>query len=292
MNEDPVDENKEEQPLSSEELLRRAREGLGDTESSNQPPADFQIESYSAPTVEPSFSPVYSDDSSPTDSSNDDYVDEPVAATPEQPKWSTPEPTTPKEQAPPWSPPPTDSGGGDWTTPAPQPQTPAPAPRRSGIGSRVGIFIGLIALLGFGVFSFLDSSKTVDEIEAGDCMNWPEDVFYEIEPIDCAEPHDVEVFSNVDLGIALTSTAYPGEDAVYDAAYEACAARFETYVGVPYDDFGVPYANNLLFIDAFTPTLEGWVEVDDRIANCVVFAVDSDDFSFLQLDRSLSSALR
>ena len=250
MNGDPVDENKEDQPLSSEELLRRAREGLGDTDS--QAPADFEIESYPAPTVEPDFAPTYSEDSSLTDSSIDDYVDEPAPSVPEQPTWTTPEPVTPQEDTPPWSPPPTDSGGGSWTTPAPQPQTPAPAPRSSGIGSRIGIFIGLIALVGFGLFSFLDSSKTVDQIEAGDCMNWPEDVFYEIEPIDCSEPHDVEVFSNADLGITLNSSTYPGEDAVYDAAYEACSARFETYVGAPYDDFGVQYGNNHIFIAPHT----------------------------------------
>ena len=38
-----MDENREDQPLSSEELLRRAREGLGESTAPEEQPADFKI---------------------------------------------------------------------------------------------------------------------------------------------------------------------------------------------------------------------------------------------------------
>ena len=146
---------------------------------------------------------------------------------------------------------------------------------------------------GFALFSFFDSSKTVDEIAVGDCLDTPEDdvfdVFFEIDPINCTEAHDLEVFAIVDLSTVSSefslAAPYPGDDAVYDAALNACYDRFEGYVGMPYEE-------SVLFMDAFTPTLEGWNEVEDRVANCVLFEVNASQTEIVKSTQSLRNAGR
>jgi hypothetical protein len=150
--------------------------------------------------------------------------------------------------------------------------------------------LAIVAVVGLGVYSLFDSSKTVNDIAVGDCMNIPEDdEFSTIDTIDCTEPHDLEVFANIDLGVASSEynslAAYPGEDAVYEAAFNACWDAFEGYVGVPYED-------SVLYLDAFTPTFEGWREQDDRIVNCLVFAVDEAAGEIVKSDSSLRNANR
>ncbi len=287
-----MDENREDQPLSSEELLRRAREGLGESDSSLEQPADFQIESYPPPVAEPT--PM-----------EEPELPETFAAPPPPPVEATPPAEPPVIDAPPasdpstWAPPPSDpddpwSGAGeadgeDWRA-----STPGPAPtevRKSGGGIMSKLWIVVVLVIGgFALFSFFDSSKTVDEIAVGDCLNTPEDdVFFEIDPIDCTEPHDLEVFALIDLGSVSsefsTAALYPGDDVVYEASIEECWDEFERYVGVPYED-------SVLFMDAFTPTLEGWQEVDDRIVNCVLFEVNADQTEIVQSRTSLRGAGR
>ena len=82
-----------------------------------------------------------------------------------------------------------------------------------------------------------------------------------------------------------TVAAYPGDDVVYEAAFNGCEARFESYVGKP-------YLESELYIDAFTPTLEGWNEVDDRVVNCVVFEVNADQTAMIKSSSSLRNAGR
>ena len=259
-----MDENREDQPLSSEELLRRAREGLGDSKESTEQPADFKIESYPPPVAEP------------------ERVFEP-----ETPNTFTAPPPPPIDDSPPPEAPTfesaSDSDPSTWAPPQPESDdawratTPGPAPaevRKSGGGIVSKLWIVVILVIGgFALFSFLDGSKTVDEIAVGDCLNMPEDdVFYEIDPLDCTEPHDLEVFALIDLSTVSpdfsTSVDYPGDALIYDTAIEECSAEFERYVGVPYVD-------SVIWLDAFTPTREGWEEVDDRIVNCVLFELNA-----------------
>ncbi|MEA2001546.1 MAG: septum formation family protein [Actinomycetota bacterium] len=269
-----MDENQGDNPLSSEELLKRAREGLGEDTTTPESPADFKIESYPPPTAEPE--PTF-------ETTEPEPVEETPAfdATPPPPPAST-DPSS-------WAPPPVepDSDSGLTVT------GPAPTPvRKSGSGSvfsKLWIVVVLI-VAGFALFSFFDTSKTVDEIAIGDCLNTPEDdVFYEIDPIDCTEEHDLEVFALVDLSAISTEfssvAVYPGEEAVYDAAWSACYDQFQGYIGMPYEQ-------SVLFIDAFTPTFEGWDEVDDRIANCVVFEVDDSQSEIIKSTASLRNAGR
>ena len=202
--------------------------------------------------------------------------EEPLSDSPFEPE--TPFESTPASDPSSWAPPPPGGEADDWTATAPGP---APAPVKGGGGSIFGKLWIVVVLVvgGFALFSFLDGSKTVDDIAVGDCLNIPEeDVFYEIDPIDCAEAHELEVFAIVDLGTVSSDVAlgtdfslsapYPGDDAVSEAAFSACYDRFESYVGMAYED-------SVLYMDVFTPTFEGWTEVDDRIANCLVFEVDA-----------------
>ncbi len=268
-----MDENRDDQPLSSEELLRRAREGLGESDSVRETPADFSIESYPPPAAEPTF-------------------DEPVAP-PEEPSVIEPtfEPVFESRDEPSsWAPPPTDPIDDSWSAPAPTGPPPAPTARGgSGIG-RILIILAVVAVIGVGAFSFFDSSTTVDDIAVGDCLDIPEeDVLSTVDTIDCAEPHDLEVFALVDLSdvsIEFSSiSSYPGDNAVYEAAFEACWDEFESYVGVPYED-------SVIYLDAFTPTLEGWDEQGDRIVNCVLYQVDASATELIKSTYSLRGANR
>lgn len=274
-----MDENREDQPLSSEELLRRARQGLGDTETTPEPPADFKVGSSPPPPpdVEPEVPAAISEPESPTVPRFDPPVVE------------SPPPSDPSS----WAPPPAEPTPDPvWSASTPPAAGPVPTEVKKGGGGLRGKLWILVVLVvaGFALFSFLDTSKTVDEISIGDCFNMPEDdVFYEIDPIDCTEEHDLEVFALIDLSVVSprfsAAAAYPGDDAVYDAAHDACWDEFESYIGVPYED-------SVLFMDAFTPTLEGWNEVDDRIVNCVLFEVNDDASAIVKSSAPLRNAGR
>lgn len=276
-----MDENQEDQPLSSEELLKRAREGLGTGDERPEPPADFKIESAPPPVAQPTPPPPSFD---PPEFETPQSFDPPQSFEPDPPVFDTPPPSDPSS----WAPPPPGSDT-DWQAPA---TGPAPEPvKRSGGGIFSKLWIVVVLVVGgIAIFSFLDGSKTVDEIAVGDCLNTPEeDVFYEIDPIDCSEQHDLEVFALIDLSTISsdfsTAAAYPGDDAVYEAAYDACWDEFEPYIGMPYEE-------SVLYIDAFTPTFEGWTEVDDRTANCVVFEVNADQTEIVKSSQSLRNANR
>ncbi len=247
-------------------------------------PPDFAIESYPpASDTDDPISPVFEDAAAPS-------FDEPTFS---EPTFSEPDPPVFESRDEPssWAPPPVDPANpADWTAAAPSGPAPAEVKHRGGgIAGKLWILV-VLAVVGVGLFSFFDSSKTVDDIAVGDCLNMPEeDIFSTIDPLDCSEPHDLEVFALVDLstvGPEYSSIAsYPGDDAVYEAAYNRCWDEFELYVGVPYEE-------SVLYLDVFTPTFEGWDERGDRIANCVLFEVNADASEIIKSNRSLRNANR
>ena len=284
-----MDENRNDQPLSSEELLRRAREGLGEPGVGDTAPPDFAIESFPPPSdigPDEPISPVFEEAGAAT-------FEEPEAPSFDETVFAEPVPPMSEGRDDPstWAPPPVDPANpADWTATAPSGPAPAEVENRgSGIASKLWILV-VLGVVGVGLFSFFDSSKTVDDIAVGDCLNMPaEDVFSTIDPLDCTEPHDLEVFALVDLseiGSEFSSLApYPGDAVVYDTALSECEERFEFYVGVP-------YLESAIYLDAFTPTLEGWDERGDRIANCVLFEVNADLSEIAKSNRSLRNANR
>ena len=106
----------------------------------------------------------------------------------------------------------------------------------------------------------------VNDLARGDCFQAPAggDLVTVIDTVDCALPHDLEVFV-VDEVFATSGpgSPYPGQEDVADRADEDCKAAFETFVGTPYDDSS---------LDFFTiyPSEETWDRLDDRTVVCSV----------------------
>lgn len=139
--------------------------------------------------------------------------------------------------------------------------------RRSGLraalpalGALLVMVIGAILVAGL-----LDGSRSVASLEPGDCLRAPEqDQVTQVDPVDCAEPHELEVIGTVTLGGAT----YPGDEGVFAAALDACEAVFLEYLGEPYD-------TSIWFLNAFTPSEEGWA-AGDRAATCLIFQFDEE----------------
>lgn len=272
-----MDENNEDRPLSSEEMVRRARSGLGD--SVPTPQADEMEDTYSSLEKELDFG------------IEPRAVEEPEPPAPryEPPVPEPAEPEVAHSGVGSWAPPRSDrdAGAGGWAPPT-EPdqgtwggQLPVPGqPTKSGGGvGKIVILLLIVAGVGLAVYSVFDHSKTVEEMTVGECLDFPEkEEFSTYEPIDCTEPHDVEIFAIVDLATVSTDfspgTPYPGDNPVFFTALDVCSGEpFESYVGVPYRS--ISSADTLLTVFAFTPTLEGWQEFDERRVQCVLFQQDS-----------------
>jgi hypothetical protein len=73
-------------------------------------------------------------------------------------------------------------------------------------------------------------------------------------PVDCLEPHDAEVMANVEH----PSGDYPGTEALRAFASDECLARFEAYVGLPYED-------SAMGVFTMRPQRPGWYKGDQSI---------------------------
>ena len=66
-------------------------------------------------------------------------------------------------------------------------------------------------------------------VAAGDCVDLPVDDSL-LEPMDCGDPHDAQVFAEFDL----EGEAYPGDATVRDRADQGCVDRWQSAVGTNY----------------------------------------------------------
>ncbi len=130
----------------------------------------------------------------------------------------------------------------------------------------------LLVVIGAFVFnnfsSVFDGRTAVEELTIGDCFDDPgldADFVEKVETVDCTQPHDFELFA---LPRYSGDGEYPGEVALFDWADEQCWASFESYVGVPFDQSELYFANMI-------PTEESW-EQGDRHANCMLMRLGSD----------------
>ncbi len=69
-----------------------------------------------------------------------------------------------------------------------------------------------------------------------------DDPLDEVERVDCANPHDMEVFAVVNIATG-ENEPWPGEGEVEDRSLDECLARVESYIGQdfwdsPYDVTG------------------------------------------------------
>ena len=142
--------------------------------------------------------------------------------------------------------------------PQPVPDTPSETPfwRR---------FLWLIpvAVLGVGFLgSLFETSTPVLDVAVGDCFDDPGDGAIEsIDIKDCAEPHDFEVFDVFD--IADQSDSFPGTDALAERAFTECLDSFEGYVGTAYPD-------SVLWLLPMTPLEDSW-QAGDREVACLLY---------------------
>lgn len=99
----------------------------------------------------------------------------------------------------------------------------------------------------------------------GDCFDDPDGEETEVTDVpivDCADPHDNEVYQILDV----EGDSYPGQNAVGSQADAECLAGFEPFVGATYEDSELDYG-------WLTPTQESW-DSGDREIVCFVYRVD------------------
>lgn len=143
---------------------------------------------------------------------------------------------------------------------------PAPAPLRK-LALPLGAVVALV-LGGLIVAGLVDDSSHVQTLGPGDCFRAPEETqIVEVDRVDCAEPHEFEVFAAVEMA---DDGAYPGDQQTFERGMDACRPRLEAYVGRP--DPTSPWRVNVL-----TPAREGW-EDGDRTATCVAYRLDEGQF--------------
>ena len=106
---------------------------------------------------------------------------------------------------------------------------------------------------------------SVFEMAIGDCFDDPSqfDEVSSLPTIDCAEPHDNEVFAMFDY---TGSAVYPGVEVLQNAADNGCIASFEDYVGIDYFESEIYYS-------ALWPSEGSW---DDGDREIICFAYEGD----------------
>lgn len=113
-----------------------------------------------------------------------------------------------------------------------------------------------------GVVTETAAGADVFALKVGDCtMGFNEDTeVAEVDIVPCDQPHVDEYYASV----IVEGDAYPGDEAMWAQADTECAAQFETFVGIPYQD------SQTLWLSYLTPTQDSW-EDGDREILCSVY---------------------
>jgi hypothetical protein len=102
-------------------------------------------------------------------------------------------------------------------------------------------------------------------IEVGDCLNVPSEEGYSVvqsvEGVPCTQPHNAQAYAIFDL--TGFSDAFPGSAAFEEQAAQGCYDRFQSFVGISYEQ-------SALYINFLEPTEDSWVNLDDREILCVL----------------------
>ena len=99
------------------------------------------------------------------------------------------------------------------------------------------------------------------DLEGGDCFSVESDELTFVTVVECAEPHEYEVFARFDHP-AEAAAAYPGSAELLAEADALCEPLFETYVGHDYQ-------TSVWYITSLTPSDQTWADGDREIA-CLV----------------------
>ncbi|MEZ5228855.1 MAG: septum formation family protein [Acidimicrobiales bacterium] len=128
----------------------------------------------------------------------------------------------------------------------------------------VAIFGGVTAM---GDDTVRDDSGAIVEaggvgvfaIKYGDCLVAPlEGEVQSVEGVPCDQPHDSQAYDTFDL---TGFDAFPG-DALDEPAYNGCLDRFESFVGIPFEE-------SILWVTFMSPTADGWAQ-GDREIQCLI----------------------
>lgn len=165
--------------------------------------------------------------------------------------------------------------------PAPQgwtaPEAPATAwtpPSAEKPPSKWRTIIPLVLIAGFiGVVLYVTrDNQSADDMAVGLCFDIPTETTVEtVTRHACTEPHDAEVFHNVEF-TGDTST-YPITLTLDNFVTENCDPVFQTYVGVP-----ITESEDLTY-SFFYPTRESW---DDGDRSITCYAHDADGAKLTQ----------
>jgi hypothetical protein len=100
-------------------------------------------------------------------------------------------------------------------------------------------------------------------IEVGDCLNLPSELnqVQSVEGVPCTQAHNAQAYALFDL--TGFSDAFPGSAAFEEQAAEGCYERFQSFVGISYEQ-------SELYFSFLGPTEDGWVELDDREIVCLL----------------------
>ena len=124
----------------------------------------------------------------------------------------------------------------------------------------------LLALLAVSLVTVAcGDDDSVFNLKVGDCFNddpASADVVTSVATVDCAEPHDNEIF----FEFSMTDASFPGREATVAAGGQRCVTEFEAFVGLSYEQSD-------LDLFPITPTTESCAE-GDRVVYCALYALD------------------
>ena len=111
-----------------------------------------------------------------------------------------------------------------------------------------------------------DSNIDIFELKVGDCKLADDQSSTELSDtnvVPCADAHDEEIFYEFEL----PEGDFPAADVVEQTVWETCDPQFEAFVGISEADSVLTYAY-------FSPTPDGWEQLDDRKIQCVLYSED------------------
>ena len=117
--------------------------------------------------------------------------------------------------------------------------------------------VRLVALIAFlAILGAACSSNNVTDLEVGDCFDDPEDgatLIANVDMVDCADPHDNEVYFVYEISSLGTDEEY----------FNTCLGQFESFVGSD-------YATSEIFLSYLSPTADGLANGDNEVV-CIAF---------------------
>jgi hypothetical protein len=100
----------------------------------------------------------------------------------------------------------------------------------------------------------------------GDCLDDPQadgDEVFDVTTVDCASPHDNEIYDSA----ILPDGDFPGAESIDASSTEACISSFGAFAGIEYAD------SVRLEYFPFYPTESSWAGGDREIL-CAIYALD------------------